>query len=1323
MRRAILAAVLVTLSVAAAARAQSINVFSHTTILSGQRAMAECGTAMNDSFVVSNYQSVDAGCSFFKNNSVRVADFVCAPSTNSHCSNIFSTVPGDVYWTASAHNIYFKQVPTQCSGYYDPYRFGLFLNENVPQFTESGTLTARTPPGCWSNSDGLMAYTYGNHLATFFIVPAQAEIPPGGTVGFVGGAGNGISNCRIVSGPGSMSGTCTYNAPASVSGTQSAVVEGCSPSNAVDCARATVTIRALTVTVTPGSQEVLPERASVALHATVSPSTFGQSVTWTLSPSGIGNFDANTGIYTAPPNNSLPGFVRITATACSTVDHSACGSAILDVPRMTITITGNSTAVATPGAVYTFGANVVGSISSQDVNWTGVESIGFATARYVVPSPAPTATQTIQIKACMKNSPNTCATFDFTLVPPVIITPPPGTWIAGTTNNVTINGSGFGTSPQLNLSNPAITPTIGAVSNTSIALQAFVPLSLGGQTLTVTVTNPSTGLSPPPSASANAVITKATIVIAPATVTLREGGTQTFTTTCTAGSGPCQGNNVVAWSASAGEVNANGGTTMIYTAPASVASNTTVAITACWAAGQCATAQVTVIPITVTVTPSPTNVNGCSTRQFNAQVSNAPVNTVTWELIPQVGAIDGNGLYTSPCPVTQQTSVQVKACSTANNQKCGTAQMTLVPISVTVSPGNVTLQPGGTQQFSSVVQGTSNLGVTWSLSPNTPAAGSIDPNTGFYQAPSAITTVTTVTVIATSKADNTTKGTATVNLVVSSAVLNPSSLTFSAQDLGTTSAVRTVSLSNQGTATLNIASIVVSGEFLQSNNCGASLAPGASCTINVQFRPLALGTRNGTLSVTDNAPGSPQSVSLTGTGIGPTASLSPTSLDFGGQRAGFPTATQRVTLSNTGTGAMTISAITVSADFTQSNNCGASVAAGASCFIDVAFSPAASSTGLRTGTLQVTTNAPGSPHSATLSGRVFGGFHDYNNCDGSTGWAWDSSQPNAAISVYVFEGSNLLGSVIANKYRADLPGNKYHAFDWAMPASMRDGLDHVITIRFSADPNAVPIPGSPKSVNCAPTPNLQGYHDTSACTGVTGWAWDAAQPNNRTTVYFFEGQQALGSMVADMYRQDLAYAGIGDGSHAFVWPVPSNLLDGQPHSISVLFDNYWYAPGLNGSPKTLTCGGPDGSQCGGDGHHTWRNNQCVCSDCGSPVCCGSSGNSFCDGQQIQDPNTGYTGACASTLPSCGPANDFNGDNELYHDGDIFACVKKDGAHEWFPRRPSPRCLEVGSACTYLCAYNYNGGQGFQCDSNGWWSQSPPLPNCYGGTLPAGFSCN
>jgi hypothetical protein len=150
--------------------------------------------------------------------------------------------------------------------------------------------------------------------------------------------------------------------------------------------------------------------------------------------------------------------------------------------------------------------------------------------------------------------------------------------------------------------------------------------------------------------------------------------------------------------------------------------------------------------------------------------------------------------------------------------------------------------------------------------------------------------------------------------------------------------------------------------------------------------------------------------------------------------------------------------------------------------------------------------------------------------------------------------------------------------------------------------------------------------------------------------------------------------------------------------------------------------GPDGASCGGDGHHTCQAGQCVCSDCSSGVCCGATGNSFCDGQPHFDPNTGYSGICASSLADCSSANDFDGSNAIYHDGDILACVKFDGVYGWTPRRPSPRCQEVSPVCGFVCSTHYGSGAGFQCDQNGNWDQNPPLPYCNGGVLPDGYSC-
>src|SRR5208337_3294665 len=113
------------------------------------------------------------------------------------------------------------------------------------------------------------------------------------------------------------------------------------------------------------------------------------------------------------------------------------------------------------------------------------------------------------------------------------------------------------------------------------------------------------------------------------------------------------------------------------------------------------------------------------------------------------------------------------------------------------------------------------------------------------------------------------------------------------------------------------------------------------------------------VSITDNAAGSPQTISLTGTGQAPSVSLSPSSLAFGGQMVGTTSAPQSVTLANTGNGTLSITSISASGDFAETNTCGSSVAAGASCTISVTFTPTA--TGTRTGAVSITDNAAGSP--------------------------------------------------------------------------------------------------------------------------------------------------------------------------------------------------------------------------------------------------------------------------------------------------------------------------------------------------------------------------
>ena len=94
--------------------------------------------------------------------------------------------------------------------------------------------------------------------------------------------------------------------------------------------------------------------------------------------------------------------------------------------------------------------------------------------------------------------------------------------------------------------------------------------------------------------------------------------------------------------------------------------------------------------------------------------------------------------------------------------------------------------------------------------------------------------------------------------------VSPNSLTFASQTIGTTSAPQAVNLTVAGNAPLSIAQIVTSGDFAQTNNCPSSVPVGSSCVIKVTFTPTSAGVRDGSLAVEDNAPASPEQVSLSG---------------------------------------------------------------------------------------------------------------------------------------------------------------------------------------------------------------------------------------------------------------------------------------------------------------------------------------------------------------------------------------------------------------------------------------------------------------------------
>jgi hypothetical protein len=200
------------------------------------------------------------------------------------------------------------------------------------------------------------------------------------------------------------------------------------------------------------------------------------------------------------------------------------------------------------------------------------------------------------------------------------------------------------------------------------------------------------------------------------------------------------------------------------------------------------------------------------------------------------------------------------------------------------------------------------------------------------------------------------------------AIIAPPSLAF----FGSGGASQTMTLTDDSINPINILGIGLSSasNFSTSNNCPASLVEFASCDITVTFvsgPPSA--TVSASLILTDTALGSPQSVPLTGTNgpsaiTGALASINPASLSFAG--SGQPP--QTATITNTGGAAMTISAITLTdtTNFSMSQTCPGSLAAGANCAITIDFTPSAA--GTYAASVDIADNASGNPQAITLTG-------------------------------------------------------------------------------------------------------------------------------------------------------------------------------------------------------------------------------------------------------------------------------------------------------------------------------------------------------------------
>ncbi|WP_307729820.1 choice-of-anchor D domain-containing protein [Duganella sp. sic0402] len=216
------------------------------------------------------------------------------------------------------------------------------------------------------------------------------------------------------------------------------------------------------------------------------------------------------------------------------------------------------------------------------------------------------------------------------------------------------------------------------------------------------------------------------------------------------------------------------------------------------------------------------------------------------------------------------------------------------------------------------------------------------------------------------------------------ASLAPASLSFAGTTVGQASAALSTTLTNSGNAALAISAVSVAGanagDFsISGGNCGAgvSVAAGASCNVQLVFRPSAGGARNAALNFSHNATGGGSSVALSGTGNAApaaTVALSANALNFGALLTGSASAVQTITVSNAGQAALNFSSISLSganaAIFQLGGSCATStaVAAGGSCTVTVVATPTVA--GAFTASLNLASNASNGNLAVGLSGNA-----------------------------------------------------------------------------------------------------------------------------------------------------------------------------------------------------------------------------------------------------------------------------------------------------------------------------------------------------------------
>ena len=483
------------------------------------------------------------------------------------------------------------------------------------------------------------------------------------------------------------------------------------------------------------------------------------NVNWTVGAGG-GTFlptSTATGAATVFTAGTTASTFTITATAAQDGTTNATQNVTVVDPTSVNVVVSPATPTVVSGATQAFSAAVT-PINNQAVTWSiaGVGSINPATGLYTAPATPPATAQTVTVTATSTPAPTRTGTATVTVpvltisVSPTPVNVPTGqnqaftATVTGSTNTAvtwsvtsgggTVNGSGLYTAPGATGSATVRATSVADPTKFADAAVTIVPLPI-------------------------------IVTISPTSATINTNGTQQFTDTVT----NFLSTSAVTWSVQEGAAGGTVDGTGLYTAPSN-AGTYHVVVTSVEDNTKSATATVDVqAPITITITPTEAWVEPGFTVTFTGHPS---AGGTFFSVVGGAanGTISG-GVYTAPATLGDYTVV---ATATADSTKTATATVHVQNIAVTVSPTATTVQTGTTQQFTATVTANFPQGVVWSVVEG--GGGSVN-SSGLYTAPA---TPGTYHVRATSAADNTKFGTATVTVqaaAVLTVTVSPSAVT------------------------------------------------------------------------------------------------------------------------------------------------------------------------------------------------------------------------------------------------------------------------------------------------------------------------------------------------------------------------------------------------------------------------------------------------------------------------------------------------------------------------------------------------------------------